>query len=85
MEQSVLERLMTNNMLLSKDHAEDLKIQIEDAIEHCGEKELYDVKLIKKKSGYQVQVCVFQMNEEVSKADSNGKNSAKIIKLKRVI
>ena len=70
---------MMNSMSLSLAHAEDLKEQIEGAIEHCGEKDFYDVKLVKQQAGsYRVYASRL---EAVSMTESRDK---KIIQLKRV-
>ena len=78
-----LERLMANKMLLAIEHAEDLKWQIEHALERFGKRDSYDVTMVEQKNGgYRVRTV--KKKENAPKADPNAKSgSSKIIKLRR--
>lgn len=92
--QNLLERLVANDMPLAKVHAEELRDQIENALEGCGKRELYDVAIVRENNGYRVhtkrnktkvQKADAQQKAEAQKADSKSKSTQKIVRFRKVI
>ena len=66
----LLEGLISNKMVLSKENAEDLKLQIESTMDRLGIRDQYAVAITVNGGGYSVET-VKRQSEEDSEVNKN--------------